>query len=211
MTVEERAAESAKILQKEYPSPKTELTHADEYQLAISVMLSAQTTDKKVNEVTPELFKKYPDWKALSLANVTDVIPLIRQVNFHRGKTTRIIEAAKKVVAVFGNSLPHDMNSLMSLPGVARKTANVIMQELWGKAEGIVVDTHVSRITKRLGLTTNTDPQKIERDLMLLIPKEYWRNFSGSAVLHGRYICTARKPKCAECVLNKICPSAFNY
>ncbi|KKS30799.1 endonuclease III [candidate division WWE3 bacterium RIFOXYB1_FULL_43_24] len=204
----DRAEKVALLLQKENPAPKTELTHVNEYQLAIAVMLSAQTTDKKVNQVTPALFAKYPDWEALASADTDEVAGLIRQVNFHKGKAQRIVAAARTVLSLYDGMLPHDMLQLMKLPGVARKSANVIMQELWGIAEGIVVDTHVSRISQRLGLTSQKDPKKIEEDLMSLLPKKYWRNFSGSAVLHGRYVCTARNPKCGECVLNGICPSA---
>ncbi len=209
MDIKERARKIAEILEKKNPAPKTELVHSDEYQLAIAVMLSAQTTDKKVNQVTPGLFAKYPSWEALAQANVEEVTPLIRQVNFHKGKAQRIIDAARVVVAEFGGELPREMPRLLRLPGVARKSANVIMQELWGVAEGIVVDTHVSRVALRLGLTTQTDPKKIERDLMEIFPQKYWRNFSGNAVLHGRYTCTARKPECGRCPLNSLCPSAF--
>ena len=204
-----RAEKVALLLQKEHPAPKTELVHLDEYQLAISVMLSAQTTDKKVNQVTPALFAKYPDWETLASADTNEVAPLIRQVNFHKGKAQRIVDAARTVLSLYAGVLPHNMEQLMKLSGVARKSANVIMQELWGIAEGIVVDTHVSRVSARLGLTSQKDPKKIEKDLMNLLPKKYWRNFSGSTVLHGRYVCTARKPKCSECVLNEICPSAY--
>lgn len=209
MDIKEKAQKIAEILEKENPAPKTELVHSDEYQLAIAVMLSAQTTDKKVNQVTPGLFEKYQSWEALAQASVEEIIPLIRQVNFHKGKAQRIIDAARVVVAEFGGELPREMPPLLRLPGVARKSANVIMQELWGVAEGIVVDTHVSRLALRLGLTTQTDPKKIERDLMEIFPQKYWRNFSGNAVLHGRYICTARKPECGGCPLNSLCPSAF--
>ena len=203
------AEEVAKILKKAYPEPKTELFHNNEYQLAVAVMLSAQTTDKKVNQVTPELFKRYPNWEALANANVSEVGQLIRQVNFYKGKAERLVKAGQVVTAEFGGTLPKTIEELTKIPGIARKSANVIMRELWGIAEGIVVDTHVSRVSNRLGLTKENDPKKIEKDLMKSIPKKYWRNFSGSAVLHGRYVCIARKPKCQDCVLNDICPSAF--
>lgn len=209
MEKSEYAKEVAKKLKKEYPEPKTELVHANEYQLAVAVMLSAQTTDKKVNQVTPELFKKYPNWESLANANVSDISKLIRQVNFYKGKAERLVKAGQVVVADFGGNLPRSIEELTRIPGIARKSANVITQELWGIAEGIVVDTHVSRVANRLGLTKENDPKKIEKDLMKIIPKTYWRNFSGSTVLHGRYVCTARKPKCHECILKDICPSAF--
>lgn len=207
--IKENALEVSKILKKNNPNPKTELNHKNEYELAVSVMLSAQTTDKKVNQVTPALFLKYPDWKGLSAAKVTDVQSLIKAVNFYKGKGERLVESAKFVLANYGGSLPKTIAELIKIPGIARKSANVIMQEVWGISEGIVVDTHVTRVSQRLGFTKNSDPVKIERELMDLIPRECWRNFSGTVVLHGRYICTARKPKCGECVLSGLCPSAF--
>lgn len=205
----EKAEEIAGILEKNYPNPKTELVHANEYELAVSVMLSAQTTDKKVNQVTPDLFKKYPAWQDLSNAEVSNVANFIKQVNFYKGKAERLVKAAQKVVAEYNGVLPRSMENLMIIPGIARKSANVILQEAWGIAEGIVVDTHVIRVSNKLGLTVQKDPGKIEKDLMNIVPKKYWRNISSALVLHGRYICVARKPKCEECCLNKICPSAF--
>lgn len=198
-----------KTLKKKYPSPRTELIHENEYQLAVAVMLSAQTTDKKVNQVTPQLFKKYPSWESLASADLLDVQNLIKEVNFYKGKAGRLIQAGRVVTLNFGGVLPRNMEDLMKIPGVARKSANVIMQELWGIADGIVVDTHVKRVSNRLGLTKEQDPEKIEKDLMKIIPKRSWRNFSGAMVLHGRYVCTAKNPKCEECPLNEICPSAF--
>lgn len=208
MRKEEKAKKVAEILKNEHPSPKTELLHENDYELAVAVMLSAQTTDKKVNEVTKSLFKKYPSWKDLANADISDVKKLIRQVNFYKGKAERLIRAGKMVVAEFDEKLPRNMNDLMKIPGIARKSANVIMQEAWGMAKGIVVDTHVKRVSKRLGLTKEIDPKKVEKDLMKLVPEKYWRNFSGAMVLHGRYVCIARKPKCGECCLNEICPSS---
>ena len=210
MTKEERALEVARILKKEIPNPRTELVHKNEYELAVSVMLSAQTTDKKVNQVTPALFKKYPSWEDLAVAGLSDVQNLIKQVNFYKGKAERLIKAGQVVVAEFGGKLPKDMESLMKIPGVARKSANVITQEAWGIANGIVVDTHVRRVSNRLGLTKEQDPKKIEKGLMNLLPRKYWRNISGAMVLHGRYTCIARKPKCGECSLRNICPSSPN-
>jgi endonuclease III len=209
--IKTRAEEVAKILEKTNPNPKTELIHKNEYELAVSVMLSAQTTDKKVNQVTPELFSKYSTWEKLANADLKDIQRIIRPVNFYVGKSERLIRAGQTVVSEFDGKLPKSMEDLMKIPGIARKSANVIMQEVWGIAEGIVVDTHVTRVSNRLGLTTQQDPKKIEKDLMNIVPKKYWRNFSGNMVLHGRYVCVARKPKCEECSLNKICPSAFKY
>jgi endonuclease III len=201
--------EIAFLLKKEYPHPKTELIHENEMQLAVAVMLSAQTTDKKVNEITPSLFKKYKTWEDLASADLTELQKDIRGVNFHLGKAERIIKAAQVILEDFHGKLPHTVEELIRIPGVARKSANVIQQELWDISEGIVVDTHVIRVSNRLGLTVHTDAVKIERDLMKVIPRDHWRNFSGALVLHGRYVCKARKPNCSECVLNKLCPSAF--
>lgn len=207
MINKEFAKEVSKRFATSYPAPKTELIHANEYQLAVAVMLSAQTTDKKVNQITPNLFKKYPTWKSLSEADLKDLQNTIHGVNFHIGKAERLIKAGTLVTDKFKGELPRSIEELIQIPGVARKTANVIMQELWDIAEGVVVDTHVSRVSNRLGLTKETDPKKIERDLMQILPKDTWRNFSGACVLHGRYVCIARKPKCSECFLSDICPT----
>jgi endonuclease III len=199
----------AKIFQQGYPNPVTELVHGDEYQLVVAVMLSAQTTDKKVNQVTPLLFSTYKNWQELAEADIYDLQKIIHAVNFHKGKADRLIKAAKMIITDFKGSLPHAISDLVKIPGIARKTANVVQQELWNISEGIVVDTHVTRVSQRLGLTKNTDPVKIEKDLMEQLPHEYWRNLSGAMVLHGRYVCIARKPLCGKCALNNICPSAF--
>jgi endonuclease-3 len=209
MDTKNRAIEIAKILATHYPDPKTELIYGNEMQFAVAVMLSAQTTDKKVNQITANLFKAYKTWEDLANADLKQLQQNIRGVNFHLGKADRLIKAAKVILADFGGQLPRNMSDLIKIPGIARKTANVILQELWGITEGIVVDTHVTRVSNRLGLTVNQDAVKIEKDLMEVLPREYWRNYSGSVVLLGRYVCTARKPKCIECPLNKLCPSAF--
>jgi endonuclease-3 len=209
MDLIERAQKIAETLKKEYPAPRTELLYQNEMQLAVSVMLSAQTTDKKVNEITRKLFNTYKSWEDFASADLNELTQAIYGVNFHRGKAERLIKAAAVILSEFKGKLPRTIPDLIKIPGVARKTANVLLNELWGIAEGVVVDTHVTRVSGRLGLTENSDPVKIEKDLMTLVPREYWRNFSGALVLHGRYVCTARKPKCSECVLNGICPSAF--
>ena len=209
MIKQERAVQVATLLNQAYPNPKTELNHENEMQLMIAVALSAQTTDKKVNQITATLFKKHKTWEDFANANLAELQSDIRGVNFHMGKAERLIKAAKVVLSQFNGKLPKTLPELIKIPGVARKSANVILQELWDIAEGIVVDTHVTRVSNRLELTDKQDAVKIEKELMELIPREYWRNISGAMVLHGRYVCTARKPNCAECVLNKICPSAF--
>lgn len=197
------------LLRKEHPKPKTELSFENEMQLSIAVALSAQTTDVKVNEVTEKLFKKYKTWEDLANADLEELRNDIYGVNYHKGKADRLIKMARKMITEFDGKLPRTIKDLTKLSGIARKSANVIMQELWDEAEGIVVDTHVSRVSQRLGLTDEDKPVKIEKDLMKIIPKKDWRMFSGATVLHGRYVCKARKPECKECMLNKICPSAF--
>lgn len=198
-----------KIVQKLkelYPDPKTELVHTNEFQMLVAVSLSAQTTDKKVNEITENLFRKYKTWQDLSSCDLKTLQKDILGVNFHLGKALRLIKAAKYILDNYNGQLPKNINDLIKIPGIARKSANVLLQELWDIAEGIVVDTHVRRVSNILGLTKYQDPVKIEQDLMSKIPKEYWRNFSGALVLHGRYICVARKPKCMECGLRVLCP-----
>ena len=203
------AIEIAERLEKNNNSPETELTHTDERELLIAVCLSAQTTDKKVNEVTPELFRSYGSWEKMAAADVDDVIKIIRPVNFHKGKADRLIKAAKFILETFNGKVPDTIEDLIKIPGVARKSANVILNEVFDKAEGVVVDTHVIRLSNRLGLTVLKDPKKIEKELMGILPKKYWRNFSANLVLHGRYICKAKKPACDKCFLSDICPSAF--
>lgn len=204
----DRAKIIAQKLKQNYPRPKTELVYSNEMELFIAVMLSAQTTDKKVNEVTKNLFSKYKDWESIARADLKQLHKDIYGVNFHLGKAERLIKAAKYILDNYNGKVPKTIADLIKIPGIARKSANVILQELWDIAEGVVVDTHVARVSKRLGLTKQNDPVKIERDLMNIIPKELWRNFSGAMVLHGRYVCLARKPKCKECVLKDLCPSA---
>jgi endonuclease-3 len=203
--------EIAQRLEKDNSSPITELVHENTRELLIAVALSAQTTDKKVNEVTKELFKKFPSWESLVESNLEELQSIIRQVNFHKGKAVRLQKAARFILENYNGEVPQTIEELIKIPGVARKSANVILNEAFNKAEGIVVDTHVSRVSKRLGLTKNTDPKKIEKDLMEILPKEYWRNFSGNVVLHGRDVCRAQKPNCKDCKLNDVCPSAFEF
>lgn len=210
MDKKELAVEIAKRLQKNNPSPKSDLNFENAREMLIATALSAQTTDKKVNEITSKLFKKYDSWEKLATADLQTLQNDIKGVNFHKGKAERLIKAAQMLIEDFGGKVPKTMEKLTKIPGVARKSANVIMQEVWDVSEGIVVDTHVTRLTNdRWHLTDKKDAVKIERDLMNLVPKESWRNFSGNVVLHGRYVCTARKPKCSECFLNDICPSSF--
>ena len=203
----QQALTVAQTLQVQYPSPKTELIYKNEMQLVIAVMLSAQTTDKKVNQVTEKLFKEYTSWDDFANAEISLLEKDIHGVNFYKTKAIRIRETANKILQSFCGKVPQKMEDLLTLPGIARKSANVILQELWDIAEGIVVDTHVTRVSNKLGLVTTKDAQKIEKELMNLLPSKYWRNFSGAMVLHGRYVCVANSPKCSECCLNAICPS----
>ena len=209
MEIKAKAELVAKKLKEKYPNVKTELNFTNEFELLVAVTLSAQTTDKKVNEITQSLFSKYKNWEDLAAADLAELQSDIRGVNFHLGKAQRLIEAGKIVSSTFQGKLPRTISELIKIPGVARKSANVITQEMWEIAEGIVVDTHVTRVSNRLGLTSHSDAVKIEKDLMSLIPKVLWRNFSQAAVHHGRYVCTARKPNCIDCQFKDICPSAF--
>ena len=201
-----RVTEIIFSLKKEYPNSKTSLSFKSPLESLIATILSAQCTDKRVNIVTKDLFKKYKTWSHLANAKLEELQADIRGVNFHLGKAQRLIKAAQYVIARHNGVLPRKLGALVKIPGIARKSANVLLQELWGISEGIVVDTHVTRVANILGLTKQKDPVKIEQDLMKLIPKAYWRNFSGAVVLHGRYICIANKPKCYDCGLRLLCP-----
>jgi endonuclease-3 len=194
-------------LDEAYPAATCALKHENPFQLLISTILSAQTTDERVNMVTPGLFKKYPTPQALAYANPADVEREIRSTGFYRNKTKSIIGASKKIVEEFHGEVPKTMDELLTLPGVARKTANVVLGCAFGIASGIVVDTHVQRLSRRLDLTKNTDPKKIETDLMKIIPQNRWILFSHQLIWHGRRVCHARKPKCIECNLEKLCYS----
>ena len=205
------ALKIAKRLKRHYPNPKTELNFTGELQLVVAVILSAQTTDVKVNEITSTLFEKYSSWKDFADADLSVLQEDIYGVNFHKTKARRLMEIAKKVLKDFNGHLPRDIGKLTDFPGIARKSANVILQELWGITQGIVVDTHVKRVSNRLGLVDTTNPKKIESELMEILPQKYWKNYSRAVVLHGRYVCKARKPKCSECFLKDICPSAFTF
>jgi endonuclease-3 len=196
-------------LTKAYPDARTELDHRSAWQLLVATILSAQSTDKGVNMVTPSLFARYPTPAALADANPDDVEVLIKSTGFFRNKTKSIMGAARAITERQGGEVPHTMEELTALPGVGRKTANVVLGNAFGLNEGIVVDTHVLRLSRRLGLTANTDPVKVEQDLMPIVPRKTWALFSHLLIFHGRRVCFARKPACGECVLNDICPSAF--
>jgi endonuclease-3 len=177
----------------------------------VATILSAQCTDERVNAVTKSLFKKYRRAEDYAKADLKELEREIRPTGFYRNKAKNIRACGKMLVEEFGSQVPKTMKEILELPGVARKTANVVLSNAYGIVEGIAVDTHVRRLAQRLGLTKNDDPVKIEQDLMNLVPRDKWMRFTDLLIFHGRRICTARKPKCEECVLNKLCPSAFTF
>lgn len=205
-----RALEILKRLSRRFPSAKIALKYNNPVQLMVAVILSAQCTDKKVNEVTATLFKKYRTAKDFAVARLTDFEKEIYATGFYRAKARNIIAAAKLIQSKFKGKLPKTMEEMLTLPGIARKSANVILGNAYGIVEGMAVDTHVMRIAQRLGLTKFSDPVKIERDLMELFPRERWFDLTYKIIEHGRNICDAKKPKCSICPLNDICPAAFN-
>lgn len=196
-----------KRLDEAYPAATCALVHENAFQLLISTILSAQCTDERVNQVTATLFKKYPNPKAFAYANPSELEQEIRPTGFFRNKTKSVMGASKKIVEEFHGQVPQSMEQILTLPGVARKTANVVLGTAFGIASGVVVDTHVARLAQRLDLTKNEDPKKIEQDLMAAIPQDRWILFSHQLIWHGRRVCQARKPKCIECNLEKLCYS----
>lgn len=194
-------------LDEAYPAATCALKHDNPFQLLVATILSAQCTDVRVNMVTPELFRKYPDAKYLAYANPAELENEIRTTGFFRNKTKSLIGASKKLVEEFGGVVPRTMDQILTLPGVARKTANVVLGTGYQIASGVVVDTHVQRVTQRLDLTKNTEPKKIELDLMKVIPQDRWILFSHQIIWHGRRVCQARKPRCIECNLERLCYS----
>jgi endonuclease-3 len=205
-----RAADPTQVIERlarAIPEPHVELTHRDAWQLLIAVILSAQSTDRRVNLVTPELFGRWPSPAALAAAPVPEVEDVVRSTGFFRNKTKAIRGASQMLVDRFGGEVPRRMEELLDVPGVARKTANVVLGSAHGVAAGIVTDTHAMRVAQRLGLTRAAAPEKIEADLCRIFPRETWIAMGHRLVLHGRYVCTARAPQCSACPLNEICPS----
>lgn len=202
----QHAAAIVRRLAKEYADAECALVHQTPFQLLIATILSAQCTDERVNIVTKDLFAQYPDAAALAAAPVKTVEKIIQSTGFFRAKAKNITECAKKLVELHGGEVPQEMESLVVLPGVGRKTANVVLGTAFGIPTGVVVDTHVTRLSFRLGLTTNTDAVKIERDLMECLKPDEWIDFSHRLIHHGRRICKARKPLCSQCVLLSLCP-----
>jgi len=195
-------------LDRMYPDVTCALTHKSAWELVVATILSAQCTDVRVNMVTPVLFKKYPTVQQFAALEPEELEPDIRSTGFFRNKSKSVVGAARKVVSDFGGTVPQTMEELLTLPGVARKTANVVLGTWFKKNEGVVVDTHVTRITRRLELTRHEDAQKIEQDLMLIIPRDRWTSFSHQIIWHGRKLCVARSPKCAECGVETLCHAA---
>lgn len=204
--LKKRAGKVVRTLAKTYADAECALVHRSPYELMVSTILSAQCTDERVNMVTPQLFRHYPDFASLAAAKQKAVEKLIKSTGFFRAKATNLRGMAEAVVDEHDGELPQDLESLVSLPGVGRKTANVVLGTAFGVPSGVVVDTHVKRISRLLGLTESNNPEIIERDLIRLLPKKEWINFSHRMIHHGRRICIARRPNCAECPLLRICP-----
>jgi len=203
-----RATEILSRLKVEYPEPRCALNHRNAYELMVSTILSAQSTDVRVNMVTPELFKRFPDPASMAKADANELKTLVHSTGFFNNKTKSLLGATTRIVDTYKGNVPDTMEDLLTLPGIARKTANVILGTWFRKNEGVVVDTHVHRLSHRLGLTKHNDPVKIERDLMRLFPQDEWTNLSHRLIQHGRQVCVARVPRCAVCVLGPdVCPS----
>jgi len=202
----ERVVDIIKLLRKAYPESRTALDYKTSLQILVSTILSAQCTDERVNRITPALFRKYPNAAAFANADKAELEMDIRPAGFFRNKAKNIMGAARKIVEDFGGEVPDSMEKLITLPGVARKTANIVLSSVFKKAEGIAVDVHVKRLSGRMGLSKQTVPEKIEQDLLKIVPKDAWLDFNYLLVNHGRAVCPSRKPRCADCVLTSLCP-----
>lgn len=205
MTPKQTAGKIIAELKNKYPAPECALVHHNPWQLLVATILSAQCTDKRVNMVTPALFKKYATPAAFAAAKQADLEKAIHSTGFFRNKAKNIIACAQTLIDKYDGEIPQNIDDLTSLPGVGRKTASVILGTAFGKAEGIVVDTHVTRLSNRMGLTEQSDAVRIEKDLMQIIPKKHWIEFSHLLILHGRERCSARKPDCESCEINHLC------
>ena len=208
MPASTRIPELLARLAKDYPEATCALEHRNAFELLVATILSAQCTDERVNKVTPVLFARFPTPLDMAQADRNELEELIRSTGFYRNKAKNIQEASQRIITAYNGQVPANMADLLTLPGVARKTANVVLGTAFHIADGVVVDTHVKRLSNRLALTTAEDPEKIERDLMALLPREEWVDFSMRLILHGRQVCDARKPKCTICSLSSLCPSA---
>jgi endonuclease-3 len=206
-----RAAKIIQLLEKEYPEAEIALKYANPLELLISTILSAQATDEQINAITPKLFTRYRTPEDFANSELTELEQYIKSSGFYHNKAKNIQNCCKTLVEKFHSEVPKTMDELLELPGVGRKTANIVLQNAYGVVEGIAVDTHVGRLAQRLGLSEKSDPNKIEIDLMLLVPKDKWMRITDLLIFHGRRVCTAKRPDCAGCVLNKICPCAFTF
>ncbi len=206
-----RAAKILELLEKQYPDAEIALEFANPLQLLISTILSAQATDAQINSITPNLFKRFRTPEDFANADVKELEEYIKSSGFYHNKAKNIQNCCKTLVEKFHSKVPNTMDELLELPGVGRKTANIVLANAFGKIEGIAVDTHVGRLAQRLGLSEKSAPNKIEQDLMQLIPKAKWMRLTDLLIWHGRRVCTAKKPNCAGCVLNMICPCAFAF
>jgi endonuclease III len=207
----QRNVKVIELLEKEYPNAKTALNYTNPLEILVATMLSAQTTDQRVNIVTANLFKKYRTPKDYASANIKELEQDIHSTGFYHNKARNLQNCCKLLVEKFNSQVPKTMDELVELPGVARKTANIVLYNAYNIIDGIAVDTHVNRLSQRLGLTKQEDPAKIEQDLMQITPKEKWMKLTDLLIFHGRQVCTAKKPNCKKCVLNKYCPCAFEF
>jgi endonuclease-3 len=205
-SAEKRIKKIIQVLHQKYPESRTALTHRNPLQILVATILSAQCTDERVNQITPKLFQKYKSAEDFARADRGELEEEIRSTGFFRNKAKNIIGTSLKIVEDFSGKVPDNMVDLLTLPGVARKTANIVLSSGYQKSEGIAVDTHVKRLSGRLGLSSRKDPDKIEQDLLIIVPKEDWIDFNYMLVNHGRQVCQARKPRCLECPLNHLCP-----
>jgi endonuclease-3 len=206
-----RVLKTIELLEKEHTDAKIALNYSNPLELLVATMLSAQSTDETINKVTKTLFKKYTKPEDYADAKLTELEQDIRSTGFYHNKAKNLQKATKMLMDKYNSKVPKTMVELVKLPGVARKTANIVLTNAFGVVAGVAVDTHVRRLAQRLGLSENKDPDKIERDLMSIAPKDKWMRLTDLLIFHGRRVCTAKKPNCAGCVLNKICPSAFTF
>ncbi len=204
------APETLALLAQQHPTAHCELDHRSPFELLVAVVLSAQTTDIAVNKATSSLFERFPDARAMAAAEPSEVEPLISSLGFFRMKSKALVGLSRALVDAHGGEVPRSLSKLVELPGVGRKTANVVLGVLWNAPEGVVVDTHVMRVGQRLGWTKNQDPARIEVDLCAILPKRQWDHASHVLIFHGRRCCFARKPACTDCSVNDVCPAAFD-
>ena len=211
MNEKEKIQEIIRLLEAEHPDAKIALEFSNPLELLVATMLSAQCTDKRVNEVTKTLFKKYRKPEDYVNVELEELEKDIKPTGFYKNKARNLKRCCKVLIEKYNSEVPRSMEEMLKLPGVGRKTANLVLSNAYGIVEGIAVDTHVRRVARRLGLTENSNPEKIEKDLMEKVPREKWARFTDLLIFHGRRVCSSRKPKCSNCVLNKLCPSAFKF